>query len=258
MNHAQIKGAFFARLAANDQILRLLDLLPEVSFFIKDLDGRFMAHSLNKFERYDVQREEDVIGKTDHDFYSPSRADAYRADDLMVMKSGEPIVNRLEAAPEAIGSPRLVATSKIPLRDPKGKIIGIAGFSRPVQGLDTGTEVSERLARVIEHLHQNLTEALPSPELATMAGLSVSQFERRFRDACGTSPRQYLLRIRVDAAARLLIGTDRTVSEIAQDCGFHDHAHLSRSFRKIMQHSPSDYRSAHRLESHPAAGKTHQ
>lgn len=67
-----------------------------------------------------------------------------------------------------------------------------------------------------------------------MAGLSISQFERRFRDACGTSPRKYVLRVRVDAAARMLIGTGLTVSEIAQECGFHDHAHLSRSFRKIL------------------------
>jgi len=246
MNPARLKNEFFARLASDDQILHLLDLLPEVSFFVKDLDGRFMAHSRNKFEGCDVDKEEDVIGKTDHDFYSPSRADAYRTDDLTVMKSGKPIVNRLEAAPEPLGSPRLVATSKIPLHDQAGKVIGIAGFSRPVQRLNTGKEVSDRLARAIKHLHENLSESLRAPELAAMAGLSVSQFERRFREACGTSPRQYLLRIRVDAAARLLIGTEHTVSEIAQDCGFHDHAHLSRSFRKIMQLSPTDYRAAHR------------
>lgn len=199
-----------------------------------------MAHSLSKFERQEAKAEEEVIGKTDHDFYSPSQADAYRADDLIVMKTGKPMVNRLEAAPEALGSPRLVATSKIPLRDVDGQIVGIAGFSRPVQRLDTGGEISERLAKVIAHLHRNLTESLPAKELAAMAGLSISQFERRFRDSCGTSPRQYLVRIRVDAAASLLIGTDLAVSEIAQDCGFHNHAHLSRSFRKIMQLSPSD------------------
>ena len=242
-----MKKEFFGSLASDDQILRLLDLLPEVSFFVKDADGRFMAHSLNKFQGRDLEKEEDIIGKTDHDFYAASRADAYRADDQAVMATGKPIINRLEPAPEPFGSPRLVTTTKIPLRDGEGKIIGVAGFSRTVQRLDTGTEVSDRLARVIQHLHQNLTESLPTAELAKSAGLSVSQFERRFREACGTSPRQYLLRLRVDAAGRLLIGTELTVSEIAQDCGFHDHAHLSRSFRKIMQLSPSDYRATHRL-----------
>lgn len=247
MDHAQRKRAFFKELASDDQILRLLDLMPEVSFFVKDAEGRFMAHSLNKFEGQDVKSEEDIIGKTDHDFYSASRADAYRADDLVVMQSGEPMINRLEPAPEPLGSPHLVRTSKIPLRDSKGKVIGIAGFSRTVQQLNTGTEVSDRLVKVIAHLHRNLTESLSTTQLARMAGLSVSQFERRFREICGTSPRQYLLRVRVDAAARQLIGTELTVSEIALECGFHDHAHLSRSFRKVMKLSPSEYRATHRL-----------
>lgn len=247
MDHAQLKKEFFNQLAPGDQILRLLDLLPDVSFFVKDAQGRFMAHSLNKFDGCDLGREEDVIGKTDHDFYVASRADAYRADDLVVMKSGQPIVNRLEPAPEPLGSPRLVTTSKIPLMDKEGKVIGVAGFSRTVQWLDSGAEVGSRLAGVIEYLHQNLTESLSSKEMAKMAGLSVSQFERRFREACGTSPRQYVLRLRVDAAARMLIGTGLTVSEIAQECGFHDHAHLSRSFRKILHLTPTEYRATHRL-----------
>ena len=76
-----------------------------------------MAHSLNKFQDQDIKTEDDVIGKTDHDFYAASRADTYRADDEAVMASGIPMVNRLEPAPEPLGSPRLVTTSKIPLRD---------------------------------------------------------------------------------------------------------------------------------------------
>ncbi len=46
------------------------------------------------------------------------------------MKSGQPIINRVESAPESEGSARLVMTSKIPLRDSGGKVIGLAGFSR--------------------------------------------------------------------------------------------------------------------------------
>jgi len=247
MDCAQQKKKFFSQLAPAEQILRLLDHLPDVSFFVKDTKGRFMAHSLNKFQDQDIKTEDDVIGKTDHDFYAASRADTYRADDEAVMASGIPMVNRLEPAPEPLGSPRLVTTSKIPLRDKEGKIIGVAGFSRTVQALDAGKDAVGCLAKVIEYLHRNITETLTSKELAKMAGLSISQFERRFRDTCGTSPRQYVLRVRVDASARKLIGTELTVSEIAQECGFHDHAHLSRSFRKILRQSPTEYRNSHRL-----------
>ncbi|MEM7143630.1 MAG: AraC family transcriptional regulator [Verrucomicrobiota bacterium] len=247
MDSAQLQRDFFRRLAPSDQIVRLFDLLPEVSFFIKDYEGRFMALSLNKFEHCGVVQEQDAVGKTDHDFFSAQRADAYRADDLEVMETGKPIVNRMEAAPETLGSPRLVVTSKVPLRDAKGEVIGIAGFSRPIERLGGDPELSDGMSRVIEHVHREYGDALTSAQLAKMAGLSVSQFERRFRQAFGTSPRQYLLRIRVEAAARRLAETEQTVSEIALDCGFADHAHFSRRFRKIMQVTPTAYRATHRM-----------
>jgi AraC-like DNA-binding protein len=245
MENAQLQEAFFRRLAPTDQVVRLFDLLPEVSFFIKNFEGRFMALSLNKFEHCGVLQEQDAVGKTDHDFFSAQRADAYRADDLAVMESGEPIINRMEAAPERLGSPRLVVTSKIPLRDEDGEVIGIAGFSRPIERLGGDADVGDRLAKVIEHVHHRYGDPLTSGELAVMAGLSVSQFERRFRQALGTSPRQYLVRIRVESAARKLAETKQTVSEIALDCGFSDHAHFSRRFRRMMKMSPTEYRILH-------------
>ena len=107
-----------------------------------------------------------------------------------------------------------------------------------------------RFEKIIKHVHRNYGDAITSNELAKLAGLSVSQFERRFGDAFGTSPKQYLLRVRIEAAARLLASTGQTVSEIAYACGFHDHAHLSRSFSKMMNMAPTRYRAANRLERH--------
>lgn len=207
-----------------------------------------MSLSIHKHEHCGVKTEADAIGKTDHDFFSKPRADAYRADDLAVMESGEPLIKRVEASPEVFDSPRLVATSKIPLRNRKGKVVGIAGFSRPLDEISGDTDLSRRFARVIEHIHRHYDEQIASKDLAGMAGLSVSQFERRFREAFGVSPRQYLLRIRIDTAARLLASTEQTVSEIAIACGFHDHAHLSKSFRKMMHVTPTRYRAANRLQ----------
>lgn len=245
MKNAQLKGTFFRRLAPDDQILRMLDFLPEVSFFVKDRKGRFMAASLNKNEHFGMVHKGDAIGKTDHDFFSAQRADAYRADDIQVMESGEPMINRMEAAPDAKGSPRLVLTCKVPLRDRSGHVIGIAGFSRPIDRLSEGSDPDGRLAKAVEHVHRHYGQPLTSGKLAMMTGLSVSQFERRFRQAFGASPRQYIIRIRVEAAARALADTGRTVSEVAQQCGFTDHAHLSRCFRKQMQIAPTAYRALH-------------
>jgi hypothetical protein len=193
MNHARVKAAFFRSLAQDDQFLALFDLIPEVSFFVKDRDGRFMSLSLHKHEHCGVKTEADAIGKTDHDFFSKPRADAYRVDDLAVMESGAPLINRLEASPEVFDSPRLVATSKIPLRNRAGEVVGIAGFSRPLDDVGGDTDVSRRLGQVIEHIHRRYDDPITSNVLAGMAGLSISQFERRFGEAFGVSPRRYLL-----------------------------------------------------------------
>ena len=97
-----------------------------------------------------------------------------------------------------------------------GKVIGVAGFSREVNELNTQPESVERFAKVIEHVHTQFGEPLQTSDLAKMAHLSSSQFVRRFQKAFGASPKQYLLRIRVDAAAKLLAETERTVTTIAQ------------------------------------------
>ena len=240
MKNTGVRDTFFARLDPSSQLLELFDLMPDVSLFVKDRRGRFVALNRRGCEYCGVVSEEEAIGKTDHDFFPKTRADEYRDDDLSVMNTGTAIVNRIESAPEDEGSPRLVATSKIPLRDRQGRVIGVAGFSRQVQRIQSGSV--DALASVIEFLHDRYRENVSSDELAEMAGLSVSHFERRFRLAFGSSPRQYLIRVRVENAATMLRETDKSITEIAHDCGFYDHAHFSRQFRRVMNCSPSDYR----------------
>lgn len=242
MKNTALREAFFDRLGPSDQAFALFDHLPGLSFFVKDRRGRFMALNQRGCEYCGVACEADAIGKTDQDFFPKPRADEYRADDLAVMESGEAIVNRVESAPEDAGSPRLVMTSKVPLRDRRGRVMGVAGFSRQIERIQTPSGTVDAFANVIEHLHSHFADSLSTEQLADMAGLSISHFERRFRHAFGASPRQYLVRVRVEHAAKLLRETDQTVSQIALACGFYDHAHFSRSFRRIMKLSPSQYR----------------
>ena len=202
-----------------------------------------MALNRRGCEYCGVATEADAIGKTDHDFFPKSRADEYRADDLVVVRTGKAIVNRIESAPEDAGSPRLVMTSKIPLRDVHRQIIGVAGMSRQIERIQTPSGTVDAFASVIAHLHEHYDERHSAEMLAEMAGLSVNHFERRFRKAFGSSPRQYLLRIRIENATQLLIETEKSVSEIALCCGFYDHAHFSRCFKRFMSVTPTEYRS---------------
>jgi AraC-like DNA-binding protein len=228
------------------QILPLFDLLPDVSFFIKDTKGRFLALNRLGCEFCGVATSRDAHGKTDRDFFPRDRADAYIADDLTVMRTGEPVLNRIEPAPEMEGSPHVVVTNKMPLRDAAGKIMGVFGFSRRVEQVRCAPAMNNKLADAVAYLHKHSAEPISTELLAKRAGLSVSQFERTFRKAFGTSLRQYILRVRIERACRYLTESDDTVAAIAVQCGFYDHAHFSRAFRSLMTVSPTEYRKERR------------
>ncbi|HEY2573434.1 MAG TPA: AraC family transcriptional regulator, partial [Verrucomicrobiaceae bacterium] len=147
--------------------------------------------------------------------------------------------------PEMEGSPRLVVTNKIPLRDVAGHIIGVAGFSRQVEQTRRAPAVMKKLAAAIDHLHKNYATEVATPDLARRAGLSVSQLERTFRRTLGLTPRRYLLRVRVENACRLLAETDETIAAIAIECGFYDHAHFTKAFTTFRGTTPSHYRREH-------------
>ena len=228
--------------------LQLFQFLPDVSFFVKDTQGEFVALNPKGCEYCGIANEREAFGKTDFDVVPRRRAQEYRRDDREVIRTGKPIVGRIESAPEMEGSPRLVITSKIPLRDEHGRVIGVAGFSRMTDQVREKPAI-ERLSRTIERMHADSQEVSSAKQLAKMAGLSVSQLNRTFRRQIGSSPHQYLVKVRLESACRTLAETNRKIASIAQEFGFHDHAHFTRTFQKHYGVTPSAYRREHQ---HPS------
>jgi len=242
MKDTSIQKQFISRLSPDEDFFKIFDLLPEVSFYLKDRQSRFMVINRKGCEICGVAKEDDAIGKTDHDFFGQEKADKYRADDLSVMKTGNPILNRIEAAANQVGSERLMMSDKLPIRDRQGRVMGLAGIGRQVERLSGRSGNVDQFAKMVDYLQNNYGDSITTLGLAKISGMSLSQFVRRFRRAFGLSPHQYLLRLRVSGAARLLTETELTISEISQECGFYDQAHLCRSFRNIMNLTPSSFR----------------
>ncbi len=245
MNTGQFKTAFLRRIGDFRPFQQLLDLVPDVAFFMKDRQGRFVMHNRRACEYCRVGSEAETIGKNDFDFWPEDRAAMYVAGDRQVMESGEPIINALAPAPEEVGSDRLIIYSKVPVRDRQGRIIGVAGIHREVEGLRAPPGKFGRLSRAVRQIHEQFAEPLTTKKLAAMAGLSRSQFDRLFQRLFGSPPREYLLRVRINAACCLLADTDRKCTDIAVATGFYDHSHFSRVFHRIMGIAPQVYRERH-------------
>ncbi|MFW5689946.1 MAG: helix-turn-helix domain-containing protein [Spirochaetota bacterium] len=81
-------------------------------------------------------------------------------------------------------------------------------------------------------------------EIAGRAGISPQHLGRLFRERTGSSPKEYVLGARIEAARAYLRGSSLPIKRIARELGFHDEFHFSRSFRSRVGTSPAAYRSA--------------
>ena len=99
-----------------------------------------------------------------------------------------------------------------------------------------------RVKRAILLMEQNLTEPLSVAEIARQVNLSPRQLRRAFHASTGSSVLSFAHRLRVDHARWLLTHSDRPVTAIAQECGFVDSSHLSRTFRQHFRELPSAVR----------------
>lgn len=98
--------------------------------------------------------------------------------------------------------------------------------------------------QVDEYVTARLAEPISLQEMASAVALSRYHFARRFRDATGMSPHEYVMTKRIEAAQGMLRRTRLTLREVASECGFSDQSHLTRVFRQRFGVTPGQFRSA--------------
>jgi PAS domain S-box-containing protein len=124
-------------LAHERNVLRtMIDLMPAF-IYAKDAHSRFTAANKLVANRMGVEPE-DLIGKTDFDFYPPEMAEKFFNDEQALIKSGTPLMDIEELAfDKTRGMDRVILTSKVPLRDEAGNLTGVVG---------TGFDITDRKA----------------------------------------------------------------------------------------------------------------
>ena len=108
----------------------------------------------------------------------------------------------------------------------------------------TGDRDAIRRARAL--IHARYAEELTAASLCAEVAMSYSHFSRTFRRVTGESFRKYLSRVRLAHAQRLLLTTERSVTEIALDCGFGSASYFCMQFKAHKGVSPTEYRAARR------------
>jgi AraC family transcriptional regulator len=113
--------------------------------------------------------------------------------------------------------------------------------------IPSGTDAADGLSpsqfrRVLSFISEHLSSNLNLSDLAREANLSTAYFSQRFKSSTGTSPHQYLLKLRICRAKILLAETEAPVIDIAAECGFQTQQHFARIFRRLTTKTPTEYR----------------
>lgn len=224
----------------------LFDHLSDVVYFIKDAQGAYLVVNKTLAERCRAQNKQAILGKTSAEVLGEPLGQRFTAQDEQVLSTGNPLISQLELHIHRSGLVGWCLTTKLPLRDKKGKVIGLVGVSQDLKIPDRDTQEYRQVALAIQSAEKNIASPPKIKEMATWAGMSIYQLDRRMQSIFGLTTGQWLLKTRIDRAQRLLSESDRGIAAIAVEVGYADQSAFSRQFRSATSLTPNQFRSASR------------
>lgn len=158
----------------------LMENLPDCVYF-KDMSSRMIVTSRANARWFGLDDPKRLIGKTDFDLFTDEHAVQAMEDERQIMETGQPIINLEEKETWPDGHATYVSTSKLPLRDERGRIIGTFGLSRDITERKHAEEQLAQFAEELRHRNEILEEELTMARELQLAMLPQS-FPSFFHD----------------------------------------------------------------------------
>ena len=175
------------------------------------------------------------------DFLPKHIAKRFIVDDKKVV-SGEIVSERLEMNILESGEICWFTTSKRPLYNHQGEIIGSYGCSRHLEKTSIALSGMIALKAPVNFISEHYMDKICMTQLAEISHLSISALERRFKKFLGKTPQTYLTEVRLENAKRLLVETTLPISVVGEEVGFSDPSYFSRKFQQLFEELPSEFR----------------
>ena len=242
MHSPDFKIRLLRHLKTSPDLFGLFDSLPDVCFFAKDRRGRFIMGNRAFLMKLGLDREEDLIGRDDYDFFPGRLVEIFLRDDQRVIKTRKPLIDRVELVSNNEGSIDWHITTKVPLISRHNSVLGIAGITRDFRKSGESWRPHQQFSEVIQYINLHYNETIKVEQLAGLMFLSVNQFERKFKQVFQISPMKFLTGYRIHRASYDLLHTDHSITQFAIENGFYDHSHFIRHFRYAMGMTPNQYR----------------
>jgi two-component system sensor histidine kinase/response regulator len=205
-----------ALLHERDLLHSLMDNLPDCIYF-KDDASRFQRINRALADRFLLRDPAEAIGKTDFDFLDRERADSAYADEQAILRTGQPLVNKEEQTLWTDSQERWISTTKMPLCDNSGKIVGTFGLSRDITSLkeaearlqaakeaaDVAKEAADAANRAKSEFLANMSHEIRTP-MNAIIGMTELVLDTRL----SAQQRDYLLNVQQSADSLLSLIND--------------------------------------------------
>ncbi len=187
----------------------LLDNIPDAIYF-KDRMSRFVRISRSMSEKFGLKSPDAAIGKTDADIFTEEHASQARADELTVMRSGEPIVAQVEKETWHDRIDTWCSTTKMPLRDGSGNIVGTFGISRDVSELKRVQDSLKEARDAADHANRAKSDFLAnmSHEIRTPMNAIIGMTELLMDSQLSPTQHEYLTMVQQSGESLLALLND--------------------------------------------------
>ena len=222
---------------------RLFDRSPDVAFFVKDVAGRYIAVNESLVARHGLKNRSQVIGKCPRNICPGDLGRIPTEQDEKVLRTGRPLLDHLELHWHRPNTPVWCLTTKLPILDATGVVVGLIGFSRDLRVPVEPHEIPNDFAEALVEFEQSLSPEATPAWLARRARLSPQRLARLTKRLFGLTPSQFITKTRIAAASRLLLDSAQSVAQVAHACGFYDHSAFTRAFRSATGMTPTEFRS---------------
>ena len=220
----------------------IFDTLEGISFFAKDRDFCLIYANPTFYQRLGLKSQKELLGKNDFELFPEPLAKKFRKDDEWIIGNSKPMTGLVELFLNPQGIPAWYLTNKFPIMNKKAQPIGVMGTVQRYDKDSLRLTRDDKMESVIDQLRAEDVNAPSIKRLAGANGMSHRQLNRRFKEATGLTPQQFMVRSRIEKACEMLREGDLPISEVAYDLGFCDQSAFTAQFRKRMTLTPKKYR----------------